>query len=680
MRYQRVPTKTPVLFRVGMWLRTILLTLVITISGVPVSALSEADYSTNNIFVYQKGGNASCSSANSGSRVSGNDNVAKIWNYFISKGLNDQQAAGILGNIQEESGFSPFRQETTYINDFSKGGYGIVQWTAERRVTIVNALTSKYPDIMAKYFNKQYGGAASKANGYVPEGISVEDNDKILAVELDFLYQESTTRTVRSGYGVNGKSEWESISAATSIKGASDVWMYSFERPADQSPAHAQQRADNGQKIYDELKGTTPSASTGTPASGNSTISAGDKGTILIDPGHGAAIPEYIDTATGLHATETANQPEGDDVLDVSKRVKTGLEAAGYTVILARTDNTTQVTFRQRADAAKSAGAVMGISIHTAPDNINDAWPQRVGSYREYQGKRTTFENQTTAQKSQAYAAAFAETRAAAEGHPISNDPDSSHELASFGRSGILSKGNIPLVELFADTVPWVYNEIEQDSGTSITEDRKAAYAKGIIDGVIKANPSGGPATRSTGGCSAGSSITPGDLSAATLAYAWPDYHPAPYTTRKPEYAAAADKAQKMGMYIGATVEYCAAKGKVVDGVDVDCGGFVTRLVIDSGWDTSYNYSGKLADGAGPTDAQKTWLDAHWQNLGNASSIDTATLMPGDVAISGGHTFIYVGTISGFNSKIASASLCERAPMAGRESLTNGDFTWYRKR
>lgn len=73
-------------------------------------------------------------------------------------------------------------------------------------------------------------------------------------------------------------------------------------------------------------------------------------------------------------------------MLDVSKRVKTGLEAAGYTVILARTDNTTQVTFRQRADAAKSAGAVMGISIHTAPDNINDAWPQRVGSYREYQG------------------------------------------------------------------------------------------------------------------------------------------------------------------------------------------------------------------------------------------------------------------------------------------------------
>ncbi|MFZ1317541.1 MAG: phage tail tip lysozyme, partial [Candidatus Saccharimonas aalborgensis] len=162
------------LFRAGVWLRTLFLSLLITVSGVPVSALSEADYSTNNIFIYQKGGNASCSSSGSGSQVSGNSNVAKMWNYFISKGLNDQQAAGILGNIQEESGFSPFRQEGTYINDFTKGGYGIVQWTGPRRTAIVDALTSKYPDIMAKYFNKQYGGATSKANGYVPEGISVE--------------------------------------------------------------------------------------------------------------------------------------------------------------------------------------------------------------------------------------------------------------------------------------------------------------------------------------------------------------------------------------------------------------------------------------------------------------------------------------------------------------------------
>ncbi|QQS71025.1 hypothetical protein IPP92_01905 [Candidatus Saccharibacteria bacterium] len=176
------------------------------------------------------------------------------------------------------------------------------------------------------------------------------------------------------------------------------------------------------------------------------------------------------------------------------------------------------------------------------------------------------------------------------------------------------------------------------------------------------------------------SSITPGDLSAATLSYAWPQYHTPPYTTRKPEYATAADKAQKIGMYIGATVDFCAKRGDVVDGVAVDCGAFVTRLVIDSGWDTSYNYNGKLSDGAGPTDTQKNWLDAHWQNLGTASSIDTATLKPGDVAISSGHTFIYVGTISGFDSKIASASLCERAPMAGRESLTKDGFTWYRKK
>ena len=51
-----------------------------------------------------------------------------------------------------------------------------------------------------------------------------------------------------------------------------------------------------------------------------------------------------------------------------------------------------------------------------------------------------------------------------------------------------------------------------------------------------------------------------------------------------PAYAAAITKAKAEGQYVGN------------DGVD--CGGFVTRLMIDSGFEPNYNYAGKLSDGA----------------------------------------------------------------------------------
>ena len=39
--------------------------------------------------------------------LTGNDNLEKIYNYFLGKGLTDFQAAGIVGNISQESGGDP---------------------------------------------------------------------------------------------------------------------------------------------------------------------------------------------------------------------------------------------------------------------------------------------------------------------------------------------------------------------------------------------------------------------------------------------------------------------------------------------------------------------------------------------------------------------------------------------
>lgn len=156
-------------------------------------------------------------------------------------------------------------------------------------------------------------------------------------------------------------------------------------------------------------------------------------------------------------------------------------------------------------------------------------------------------------------------------------------------------------------------------------------------------------------------------------AYAWPTYHSAPWHERMPAYANAVTQSISEGRYVG---------GSVAGVPGIDCGGFVTILVQNSGLEPNYN------DTKGPTSAQENWVKTHGWKLLNASpstEIDTSILQPGDIAFTNAHTFIYVGEIPDFHSVIASASYSDhgagRAPMAGMEDLVYGYniVRWYRK-
>lgn len=204
----------------------------------------------------------------------------------------------------------------------------------------------------------------------------------------------------------------------------------------------------------------------------------------------------------------------------------------------------------------------------------------------------------------------------------------------------------------------------------------RAEHAKKWYN-LLKDQGAGGT---SPGGCPTAAS--PSGLINTVLKYAYPYYIPST-TVPLDDYDKAVKVAQGEQRYVG---------GGQHPGID--CGGFVTTLVYDSGFDKYYNSSAK----GGNTGPQKQWLDANWKNLGDASVIDTSTLVAGDVAISSGHTFIYVGKNigKGFEGKefgegdpaysgVASASYGGtgapwRAPMAGHESLASYGFTWYRKK
>ena len=145
-----------------------------------------------------------------------------------------------------------------------------------------------------------------------------------------------------------------------------------------------------------------------------------------------------------------------------------------------------------------------------------------------------------------------------------------------------------------------------------------------------------------------------GNLASYVKAWAWPDYHSKPYLEKMPAYA----------KYMSQSgIEY---KG---DCGGVDCGAFVANIIKASGWDTSYPQ--------GSTSEQKKWLPSHWNKVADISSLKL-----GDVGVkkTGHHVILYVGNISGFNSKTASASQCDRAPMAGSPNEDLNNYTWYRKK
>lgn len=171
--------------------------------------------------------------------------------------------------------------------------------------------------------------------------------------------------------------------------------------------------------------------------------------------------------------------------------------------------------------------------------------------------------------------------------------------------------------------------------------------------------------TPTTGAHSCTATADGSGLIKTVQAYAWPEYK-GDTTTATDAYNSAVQKAISEGRYVGG-ISYPG----------IDCGGFVTTLMVDSGFDKTYNHSGLISQGAGYTVIQEAWLKANWTSI---SATDATDRQPGDVAINDTHTYVFVGP-DAFpdHVPIASASEDERAPMQGEESVADSSFRWYRK-
>ncbi|WP_233425546.1 N-acetylmuramoyl-L-alanine amidase [Gordonia otitidis] len=213
---------------------------------------------------------------------------------------------------------------------------------------------------------------------------------------------------------------------------------------------------------------------------------------VALDPGHSPTHVEPFDPVTGAKMVDDPNGAEGDDNLYVANAVKTALERSrGYKVVLLKTRADEQVNYRERIARAEQAGAAIGVSIHTSPGD-NAIFPQRDGLFREGPGadgatKRVTFTDAELATRSQLYSTKFSAARQAAEGHSITIRDN------SFNGRAPLWSGNIPIISLISQKVPWVYNEFGPASGAgganAVAHTDLDKYATGIADGIRAATP-----------------------------------------------------------------------------------------------------------------------------------------------------------------------------------------------
>lgn len=229
-----------------------LLITVLAITSVPflsqtTYAQAPVTYSLNNIMFFDPyepciGGDA---------KLSGGSNEEKVFAWLTSEqqGFNAAQAAGMMGNMNTESSFNPFRMQTTYSNsgieavlpvdahsEYNKA-FGLVQWDGGRRQQILSKIAEKFPSYIADI--NAYG---KSADGYKE---AVDKNDAYLIFELEFMNQE-----LSEGY----KHVYDEIRAQPNteegVVNAAEIWNRKYEVSGD----YSQDRHNKGKEYFAQFK------------------------------------------------------------------------------------------------------------------------------------------------------------------------------------------------------------------------------------------------------------------------------------------------------------------------------------------------------------------------------------------------------------------------------------------
>lgn len=237
-----------------------------TASAADASAQScdEAFYSSNDILFYNPC-STSCDISPGGAAgqvtsLRGKNNGEKIFNFWLDAGMTAQQSAGITGSMQNEGGFSPFRQEST--QSWPAGGWGIAQFTGGQRTAATAFVSNAVGGAMFnQYYVPTYGGPVIESNGFVPSGVPQDVNDKFLLGELNYLlgyiksFKPSSISTRVDDYKRDfnqtvdpNLSLYDYLKKVVQAGDAATAWTYLYEYPGD-IKATATKRANSAAQL-----------------------------------------------------------------------------------------------------------------------------------------------------------------------------------------------------------------------------------------------------------------------------------------------------------------------------------------------------------------------------------------------------------------------------------------------
>lgn len=171
----------------------------------------------------------------------------QIWN-FLKQYFNDYGVAGLMGNLDAESGLRSNNLQDTYSREF---GLTDAQYTA----AVDNGTYTKFVNDQAGYGLAQWTYWSRKQNllNYAKsKNKSIGD----LEIQLEFLIKELKESYTNSVYNV--------LRNASSVQEASDAVLMNFERPLN-AASHKNKRASMGQTYYNKYaKGVVETMATNT--------------------------------------------------------------------------------------------------------------------------------------------------------------------------------------------------------------------------------------------------------------------------------------------------------------------------------------------------------------------------------------------------------------------------------
>lgn len=171
----------------------------------------------------------------------------KIWRYLISAGMTKAGAAGMMGNLQAESGLIPNRVEELCLKRLAEVGkyYTHATYTAfvDDGTISMSEFMNPLPGAQYGYGLAQWTTPSRKAGLYTlakAKKASIGD----LSVQLEWLISE-----LKMEY----KDVWKTLTTTDDLMTASNAVLMHFEMPADQSVSVQGARYGLCKDIYNEF-------------------------------------------------------------------------------------------------------------------------------------------------------------------------------------------------------------------------------------------------------------------------------------------------------------------------------------------------------------------------------------------------------------------------------------------